>query len=133
MVMRTETESKRKAGRWLRHARTETVKAFVYCSTASRNPTAIKAQKLACIDYCKREGLRVAEMFVDVDVADSTIGDGLRRLIQACQAAGGNVRHLVLYPTVDSALVMSMLADAFASPTIADGHPAPAIEGTGVR
>jgi hypothetical protein len=125
--MRTETESKRKAGRWLRHARTETVKAFVYCSTASRNPTAIKAQKLACIDYCKREGLTVTKVFVDVGVAEPAIGPGLRSLIRACQAVGGNVRHLVLYPTDDSALIIRLLADALASPIIASGQPARAI------
>ena len=129
MVMRTQTESKRKASRRLYLTRTGKVEAFIYCKTMNRNPIAINAQKLACIDYCKRERLTVAKVFVDVEVAESAIGPGLRSLIRACRAAGGNVAHIVLYPTVDPSLVISMLADVLASPKIADGQPAPAIAG----
>jgi len=109
------------------------IKAFIYCRTVNQSPIAINAQKLACIGYCKREGLTVAKVFADIDVAEPAIGPGLRNLIRACQTVGGNVRHLVLYPTVNSASIIRTLADALASPIIADGQPAHAIERTGVR
>ena len=88
------------------------MKAFIYCRTTDRNATAIKAQKLACIGYCRREGLAVEKVFLDVDAGVFTIGHGLRGLIRACRGAGCDVRHLVLYPTVDSAWVIRKLADA---------------------
>ena len=116
MMILKHSESKPKAGG--RSRRAGKIKAFIYCRTTDRNPTAVKAQKLACINYCRRESLAVAKVFFDVGVAAFTIGPGLRGLIRAGRTAGCDVRHLVLYPTIDAGWVIRILADASTTPVI---------------
>ena len=95
------------------------MKAFIYCRTTDRNPTAVKAQELACIGYCRRENLAVAKVFLDVDVRAFTIGPSLRGMIRACRSAGCDVQHLVLYPSADAGWVIRKLADALTKPVTA--------------
>jgi hypothetical protein len=96
------------------------MKAYIYCRTANSNPVALQAQKVACIAYCKREGLMVAKVFSDVNIPARTVGPGLRDLIRVCRTGGKNVHHLVLYATVDSAWITHALADALAPSAIAE-------------
>lgn len=95
------------------------MKAFIYCRTTDRNPTAIKAQQLACLGYCRREGLAVAKVFLDVDAGAFAMGPGLRGLIRACRIRGCDVQHLVLYPSADAGWVIRKLADALTKPITA--------------
>ena len=94
------------------------MKAFIYCRTTDRNPTAIKAQKVACANYCRLEGLAVEKLFLDIDVAAFAEGPGLGGLIRACRATSCDVRHLVLYPSADTSWVIRKLAEALKSPEV---------------
>ena len=76
-------------------------RAVVYCRVSSHEQLkglSLETQSKACIDYCRSQGMEVAEVFVErAESASTTDRTQLQRMLTYCRTHRGRIHFLVVY------------------------------------
>ena len=76
-------------------------RAVVYCRVSSHDQLkglSLETQSQACIDYCRSQGMEVAEVFVErAESASTTDRTQLQRMLTYCRTHRGRIHFLVVY------------------------------------
>ncbi len=78
-------------------------RAVVYCRVSSKEQTtnfSLPVQQKACLDYCQRQGIAVAKVFLEGESAKTADRTMLKELLAYCREHRGSLHYLVVY-TVD--------------------------------
>ena len=82
-------------------AQRSAAKAVVYCRVSSYEQLkglSLETQAQACIDYCRTQGMEVAEIFVErAESASTTDRTELQRMLTYCRTHRGRIHFLVVY------------------------------------
>lgn len=89
------------AGSAGKSAKRSAARAVVYCRVSSHEQLkglSLETQSKACIDYCRSQGMEVAEVFVErAESASTTDRTQLQRMLTYCRTHRGRIHFLVVY------------------------------------